>query len=227
MNNHPQNAKEFVELVANLRFDNAFNPYSDQCADFDRQDAAHIRRRNLVTVLDAAIDRGVHSIWVARDLGYRGGRRTGLALTDEVHLRAHADLFGTSPLARSTNGPVMAERTATVIWQMLAAIKQPVFLWNVFPLHPHAAGDSMSNRCHTRSERLACRHIMAGLIHLLSPRRVLAIGRDAQLALEDLGVTAEKVRHPSYGGQTEFIAGVRAHYSLASADRQEAMPLFA
>lgn len=227
MSDHPQNAEEFVELVAALRFDDAFNPYSDLCSDFDRPDAARIRRHNLIMVLDAAIDRGVDSIWVARDLGYRGGRRTGLALTDEVHLSAHADLLGTPPLARSTNGPAMAERTATVIWQMLIAIRQPVFLWNVFPLHPHEAGDPMSNRCHTRGERLACRHIMVGLIHLLSPSRVLAIGRDAQLALEDLGVTAEKVRHPSYGGQAEFIAGVSTHYGLDSSDTQEAAPLFA
>lgn len=227
MSDHPQNAEEFVELVAALRFDDAFNPYSDLCSDFDRPDAARIRRHNLIMVLDAAIDRGVDSIWVARDLGYRGGRRTGLALTDEVHLGAHADLLGTPPLARSTNGPAMAERTATVIWQMLIAIRQPVFLWNVFPLHPHDAGDPMSNRCHTRGERLASRHIMVGLIHLLSPSRVLAIGRDAQLALEDLGVTAEKVRHPSYGGQSEFIAGVSTHYGLDASDTQQAAPLFA
>lgn len=227
MNDHPQSAAEFVELVADLRFEDAFNPYSDLCSDFDRPDAAQIRRHNLTMVLEAAIDRGVDSIWVARDLGYRGGRRTGLALTDEVHLSAHADLLGTPPLSRSTNGPAVAERTATVIWQMLIAIRQPVFLWNVFPLHPHAAGDPMSNRCHTRSERLACRHVMVGLIQLLLPQRVLAIGRDAQLALEDLGVAAEKVRHPSYGGQAEFIEGVRNRYGLAASDKQETFPLFA
>ncbi|WP_127754792.1 uracil-DNA glycosylase [Devosia sp. 1566] len=227
MTNNPQNAAEFVELVAALKFEDAFNPYSDLCSDFDRPDAAQIRRHNLVMVLDAAIDRGVESIWVARDLGYRGGRRTGLALTDEAHLTAHADLLGTPPLMRSTNGPEVAERTATVIWQMLIAIRQPVFLWNVFPLHPHAPGEPMSNRCHTRSERLASRHVMVGLIHLLSPQRVLAIGRDAQLALEDLGVTAEKVRHPSYGGQAEFMEGVSTHYGLGLANKHETLPLFA
>lgn len=224
----PKNAEEFVELVASLRFDDAFNPYSDLCSNFDQPDAAEIRRQNLLVVLEAAIDRGVDSIWVARDLGYRGGRRTGLALTDEVHLTSHADLLGTAPLPRSTTGPVVAERTASVIWQMLMAIKQPMFLWNVFPLHPHVAGDPLSNRCHTRSERLACRHVMIGLIQLLSPRRILAIGRDAQLALEDLGVAAEKVRHPSYGGQAEFIEGVCTHYGLARPEEKHgALPLFA
>ncbi|MER8389491.1 uracil-DNA glycosylase [Mesorhizobium sp. M0965] len=227
MTEHPHNAEEFVKLVADLRFEDAFNPYSDRCSDFDQPDAADIRRHNLMAVLDAAIERGVASIWVARDLGYRGGRRTGLALTDEVHLPAHADLLGTAPLSRSTTGPVVAERTATVIWQMLKAIGQPVFLWNVFPLHPHAAGDPLSNRCHTRRERQACRHVMIGLIHLLSPRRVLAIGRDAQLALEDLGVAADKVRHPSYGGQAEFIEGVSTHYGLQNLGKEATLPLFA
>lgn len=226
MTDYPENAEAFVELVAGLRFDDAFNPYSDLCSEFDQPDAAEIRCKNLLVVLEAAIDRGVDSIWVARDLGYRGGRRTGLALTDEVHLTAHADLLGTAPLPRSTTGPIVAERTATVIWQMLMTIRQPVFLWNVFPLHPHVAGSPLSNRCHTRSERLACRHVMVGLIHLLSPQRILAIGRDAQLALEDLGVAAEKVRHPSYGGQAEFIAGVSAHYGLAPSEKQGTFPLF-
>jgi hypothetical protein len=227
MTGHPQTAQEFVELVASLEFSNAFNPYSDTCLRFDRPDAASIRRSNLLLVLEAAIDKRVDSIWVARDLGYRGGRRTGLALTDEVHLDAHAHLLGTPPLAKSTIGPTIAERTATVIWQMLAAIQQPVFLWNVFPLHPHDAGDPQSNRCHTRQERLACRHIMTALMYLLNPRSVLAIGRDAQLALEDLGIAAEKVRHPSYGGQTEFIDGVSQHYGLSQSSIGARLPLFA
>lgn len=220
-------ARDFVELVANLRFDDAFNPYSDFCPDFDRPDAAAIRRDNLAHVLEAALDRGVGTIWVARDLGYRGGRRTGLALTDEAHLDAHARLFGAVSLARSTNGPAVAERTATVIWRMLMSIREPVFLWNVFPLHPHEAGLPMSNRCHTRTERQACRHVMVTLMELLAPESVLAIGRDAEAALADLGIAARGVRHPSYGGQSEFVDGVRQHYGLPVTISEETLPLFA
>lgn len=226
MTKHPQTAEEFVELVTALEFSNAFNPYSEVCQDFDQPDAAVIRRSNLLFVLEAAIENSVDSIWVARDLGYRGGRRTGLALTDEAHLEHHARLLGTPPLSKSTIGPSVAERTATVIWQMLVAIQQPVFLWNVFPLHPHEAGDPQSNRCHTRRERQACQHIMVGLINLLQPRSVLAIGRDAQLALQDLGIAAEKVRHPSYGGQTDFIEGVSQFYGLSRLPADEPLPLF-
>lgn len=206
---------EFVQRVATLKFDCVFNPYAEACADHDEADAPAIRRRNLTLVLDAAVAHGIDSLWIARDLGYRGGRRTGLALTDDVHLPAHASLYGALPLTRATKGPAVAERTATVIWQVLKDLDRPIFLWNVFPLHPHERDDPLSNRCHTRSEREACRPLLMWLLATLQPKTVVAIGRDAQLALADLGVAAEKVRHPSYGGQAEFIDGVYAHYGVA------------
>jgi Uracil DNA glycosylase superfamily len=207
-------ADTFVNRVAELSFDCAFNPYSDSCADHDGADAPAIRRSNLALVLEAAITQGVDSLWIARDLGYRGGRRTGLALTDEIHLAAHASLFGALPLAQATKGPAVAERTATIIWQVLKEIDRPIFLWNVFPLHPHERGDPMTNRCHTRAERYACRPLLMWLLDALQPKTVVAIGRDAQFALADLDVKVEKVRHPSYGGQAEFVAGAYALYGL-------------
>jgi hypothetical protein len=206
--------EKFVQRVAELKFDCVFNPYADACVDHDNKDAPAIRRRNLALVLNAAVTHGVDSVWIARDLGYRGGRRTGLALTDEVHLVAHASLFGALPLRRATKGPVVAERTATIIWQALMDLQRPIFLWNVFPLHPHEQDDPLSNRCHTSAERQACRPLLMWLLETLQPKTVLAIGRDAQLALADLGVAAQKVRHPSYGGQAEFIDGVSALYRI-------------
>jgi hypothetical protein len=159
---------------------------------------------------------GVDSVWIARDLGYRGGRRTGLALTDDVHLVEHAALFGAPPLARATKGSAVAERTATVIWQVLKNLQRPIFLWNVFPFHPHERNDPMSNRCHTRDERQACRHLLTWLIDALQPKSVIAIGRDAQIALSDLEIAACQVRHPSYGGQSEFIDGMYVHYCVGA-----------
>lgn len=226
MTNRASIAGDFVRMVADLEFENAFNPYSDVCPDFDRPDAAAVRRDNLTMVLEAALERGVETVWVARDLGYRGGRRTGLALTDEMHLDAHGRLLGVNGLDRSTKGPAVAERTATVIWRMLMSIGQPVFLWNVFPLHPHEPGRPMSNRCHTRAERLACKHIMVQLLDLLAPDAVLAIGRDAESALADLGIVAAKVRHPSYGGQAEFVDSISRQYGLMAGSVEQTLPLF-
>lgn len=204
----------FIASLASLRFKNAFNPYADACPDHDASDAPVVRRSNLAMVLDAALAQGVESVWIARDLGYRGGRRTGLPLTDEVHLASHGNLYGSLPLARATRGPIVGERTAHVIWDVLSVINRPVFLWNVFPLHPHAAGNPLSNRCHTRSEREASLPLLVWLLDVLSPRSVFTIGRDAQHALNDLRIPATTVRHPSYGGQRDFVQAMFRHYRV-------------
>ena len=211
------NVGDFVDRLTALKFDNVFNPYSDISPEDDRSDAAAIRRQNLAVVLAAAIENGVDAMWIARDLGYRGGKRTGLALTDDAHIAAHGALFGTSELRRATRGPQVAERTATVIWDVLAEVGKPVFLWNVFPLHPHEFDDPSSNRTHTRSERVSARPFLVWLIDNLRPRSLVAIGRDAQQALADLGIQDDvtQVRHPSYGGQREFEQGILGAHGLA------------
>jgi uracil-DNA glycosylase len=214
------NVDDFLDDLSDLRFPHAFNPYSEKCAVHDVDEAPAIRRKNLEAILLAATTNGIDSLWIGRDLGYRGGRRTGLPLTDEAHLSSHASIFGCTSLARATKGPMVAERTATIIWRMLERVGRPVFLWNVFPLHPHEQGDPLSNRCHTRTERQACRSLLVWLLRTLNPRHVVAIGKDAQSALADLGIPAVGVRHPSYGGQAEFITGITTLYKLPKAGRE-------
>jgi hypothetical protein len=206
-----------------------FNPYSDCCPEHDRPDADSVRRRNLLRCLEFAIEARVDTIWIARDLGYRGGRRTGVPLTDEVNLPVAASLMGQICLDRATHGPAVAERTAAVVWNILSQIGAPVFLWNVFPLHPHELTETFSNRCHTKGEREATWPLLLALIKLLEPRRIVAIGRDAAIALNGLDVHLETVRHPSYGGQAEFLSGLSRIYGVAhaSSDTKESkLPLF-
>lgn len=207
-------ARDFIDHLVRLRFRGVFNPYAEACPTCDKAEAATIRCRNLESVLDAALQRRVASIWVARDLGYRGGRRTGLALTDEVNLPSHAAQFGIPKLHRATTGPIVAERTADVVWKMLRMIDQPVFLWNVFPLHPHGIHSPMTNRRHTRAERQECSCFLEWLIMKLRPRTVVGLGRDAFDALNDMHVRAAPIRHPSFGGQHEFMSGIAKLYDL-------------
>ena len=96
--------------------------------------------------------------------------------------------------------------------RVLNRIGEPAVLWNIFPLHPHESGDPFSNRCHTRAEREATWPLLTALIAMIRPRRIVAIGRDAGLALSGIGIPVHTVRHPSYGGQAEFIAGVYGIY---------------
>lgn len=218
--------QSFADALADTKLESVFNPYSDRCLVYDRPDAARLRKRNLVRCLEAALDSRVDTIWIARDLGYRGGRRTGIPLTDEVHLASAATLLGGIALARATAGPIVAERTAAVVWRVLARVGAPVVLWNIFPLHPHEAADSLTNRCHTRAEREATWPFLRALIQMVAPRRIVAIGRDAGLALSGIDIPVLTVRHPSYGGQTEFTSGVHSIYGIEqTASRVEPQPL--
>lgn len=204
----------FVDALAKVRLEHVFNPYADHCALHDQPDAIARRRRNLELSLTAAIDLNVTTIWLARDLGYRGGRRTGLALTDEAHLDAYSALFHGLPIQKATKGPAVSERTANTIWRMLMRLPQPVFLWNVFPLHPHEPDNPLSNRCHSARERNACEAFLHGVIRLLKPRLILAIGGEAHKAAAKMGIESIQVRHPSYGGQNIFIHQIEEAYNL-------------
>jgi hypothetical protein len=134
--------------------------------------------------------------------------------------------MGGIALDRATRGPVVAERTAAIVWNLLSRLGEPAVLWNIFPLHPHEPEDPFSNRCHTRSERDAAWPLLTGLIEMIKPRRLVAIGRDAGMALANLDISVELVRHPSYGGQAEFISGVGKIYGLVDVRRgQETLPL--
>jgi hypothetical protein len=204
----------FVEALTAIHLEDVFNPYSDRCMLHDRADAAERRRANLLAVVEAACEDGIDSVWIARDLGYRGGRRTGLPLTDEIHLQTFSEIYGGLALSRATTGPPVAERTAAIIWRVLTQINRPVFLWNIFPLHPFEPGDPLSNRCHTRAEREVFQDLLFTLLEMLHPKSIIAIGRDAHQSLVDLAIDCHAVRHPSYGGQTEFIRGMNELYNL-------------
>ena len=72
-------------------------------------------------------------------------------------------------------------------------LEEDVLLWNVVPTHP---GTATSNRGPSRREVEAA---LPFARELARGRRVLAVGRVAQAALE-----APYVRHPSHGGATAF-----------------------
>ena len=155
------------------------------------------------------------SMWIGRDLGYRGGRRTGLAFTDDVHVKAHAKRWSLS-LQRPTKGEVVAERTATIVWRVLSSVDATVFLWNVFPLHPHEPENPFSNRPHNSRERETGEEILAQLVQLLRPSKLVAVGNDAERTAHRVArkEMVKKVQHPSYGGQPTFLRQMAQLYGL-------------
>ena len=207
--------QQFVSQLSNLRFVNAFNPYFDRCSVHDLEDAPQRRSALLADMLAKATSAEVDSIWIGRDLGFRGGRRTGMALTDDVHFQAHLSRWGISQ-TKPTLGRPVSERTATIIWEVLEQIDVPIFLWNVFPLHPHGPDSPFTNRAHNAKEREAGTEILEQLIQMLRPKRLIAVGNDAEKVLDKISGRGStlKVRHPSYGGQTEFSRQIRELYGI-------------
>jgi hypothetical protein len=208
------NAPEFVERLATFRSEFVFNPYSERCSLYDAQNAPEIRKQNLIGFLEAVVARNVETIWFGRDFGYRGGRRTGLALTDEVHLEDFSRSFNLPNIKRATIGPVFKERTASEVWKLIRRISEPPLLWNAFPFHPFEPNSPMTNRCHSGSEFQATENLLSALLDWIRPKQILALGRDAEAAVKRFGYKCIHVRHPSYGGQTEFASAISSIYGL-------------
>lgn len=203
-------ANEFVGRLAELRFEHAFNPYADRCSVYDLPDAPTLRRDALVSVINRALERETDSLWVGFCPGHQGARRTGLAFTDDYVLQAHGERWGLN-LPRPTTGAWIKEPTTQAVWKELPRVKERVFLWNVFPLHPHEPGEPFSNREPNAQEFAAGREALRELTDALNPARLVAIGKVAAKEIEGAGGGREvvAVRHPGHGGQREFAAAIR------------------
>ena len=207
---------EFVDELSGISLPNVFNPYRDVCTVSDHPASPSLRCQNLTFFLNTMLKDETRSIWLGRDLGYRGGRRTGIPLTDEFHLNALQDTFGVFGVEKATTDqekPVK-ERTASEVWKMLTLIGQPTLLWNVFPFHPFDEDDPLSNRRHTAQEFDLCRDILTTVFNWLEPTTVIALGADAEGAVLSIGRKCNRVRHPSYGGQADFAREICKIYEL-------------
>lgn len=204
--------RAFVAALADVQLHGVFNPYRDHCQMHDLANAAAMRRKNLREYLAVVERLRTDTIWMGRDLGYRGGRRTGLALTDEARLPMFAAYYAGFAPSKATKGPSVAERTAAEIWAVLAHLERPPLLWNVFPFHPHDRDDPMTNRRFVAHELAEVTDLNRTLITWLGIRRIVCIGQDATAYAATFGVEVECVRHPSYGGVTEFRQGMQRIY---------------
>jgi hypothetical protein len=90
---------------------------------------------------------------------------------------------------------------------MLQGFTARVFLWNVFPLHSYEPGEPFINRAHNARERSTGEEVLVELCLMLGPKRPVASGNDAANCLRRVVADREsaQVRHPSYGGQSDFL----------------------
>ncbi|ALN75782.1 uracil-DNA glycosylase family protein [Aureimonas sp. AU20] len=190
-----------------------FNPYAGFDAEIEDADAPATRRRNLQRYLAAMADHGVRDLWLGEAPSRFGARRTGVPFTGDGRLADLSERLRLEPpLARVTREtlPIRESGTSREIWNAMPA-SLPLF-WNavLFHPHPHRGALPLRNRRPTWTEIAEHREVLATIVAIFAPRRILCIGRVAQRAADGLGIPATYVRHPAQGGAVRFRAGVAA-----------------
>ena len=175
-----------------------------------------IRRRNLRLYLEELDAIGPRLLLVGEAVSHRGGRLTGIPFVSESVMLNGVDLANGTRVLGADRGyrkadlstRLSTEASATMVWGTIRNIEPLPLLWNAFPFHPFVAGNPLSNRMPTSEELRIGERFARRLNHLFDIEHVAAIGNQASFTLTRLGIAHEKVRHPSQGGKTKFVAGM-------------------
>jgi hypothetical protein len=167
-----------------------------------------LRRTNLERYLDR-VGIGADTVLVAEAPGWRGMTNTGVPFTS---MRELGPEYLTPP---EPTAPW--EASSRVVQAALAQWNGPLPLtWAIFPHHPFAAPDRLTNRTPRPAEVRDGAPVALALLGALRASsstgrvRVVAVGRKAQGALALAGIDADAVRHPAQGGAKQFTEQVLA-----------------
>lgn len=103
-----------------------------------------------------------------------------------------------------------AENTATIVWNYLATKKSTPLFWNSFPYHPHPAGNENKNRVPTKKEIEFGVKFLHTLHSIFESEVIAGIGVSGVACAQQAfpGLEIKYIRHPSFGGKSEFIKGM-------------------
>lgn len=192
---------EFItELVMQKNTATVSNPYLNQnIAD------------NLRLYLNAMVKmEGKRILLVGEAPGYNGCKTTGIPFTSgKAFERFDHPLL--KDIGRQIKlSKIESENTATIVWEYLSKKATTPLFWNSFPFHPHPKGNENKNRAPTSEEvEIGIDHLKR-LHSLYKPDVVAGIGGKgvecAKKAFSKENIVY--IRHPSFGGKSEFIAGM-------------------
>ena len=209
---------DFLNLLKEAPPSEVFNPWWEVDFDNDKyNDSYKVRQQNLRSYFLERLDT-VQYIMLAEALGYQGGHFTGIPMTSERLLlgkleekKLFANHVFTGKHQRTSkeklNQKGFSEPTATIVWGELVRfnLTHKTILWNSFPWHPYNNENGfLSNRTPTPSERKIGREVLKYLIAKISNVRFLAIGRQAEQQLAEIGEPCDVFRHPAHGGANLF-----------------------
>ena len=217
----------FINKLQSYQGKDVFNPWRDFDPDTEiGPEAPALRCANLRRYLE--LRQQAHYLFIAEALGYQGGHFSGVAITSErILLGQHKDVRPESvlgqwqyertskPSSEQLNATQRAkgfnEPTDTVVWSTLqnhGVAAFDVILWNIFPWHPHKAGNLLTNRTPSTPELDVGVEFAKMLLELVPGMQIVAIGQKAADTLSRYGIGCTAVRHPSMGGAETFRAQV-------------------
>lgn len=188
-----------------------FNPWHDEDPELDVEGAAELRRGNLLGYLES-FSAAPPILMVGEAPSWRGCRFSGIAFTAEAMLVDDGFPVNGHRTSAFRERP-LAEQSATLVWGALLDHFPRFLLWNALPVHPHPEGEPLANRTPGKREVDAFADLLHGVVEVVEPRCVLAVGRTGEGALERLGVECTYVRHPAHGGAVRFREGVEEAFA--------------
>lgn len=191
----------------------ADRPESPGVANQYGGDAGAHRRENLRRYLRHVAGLGARVVLAGEACGYRGSAVTGVPFTSRRLFSQDLGRWGLFVPGEYVTDESLpwSEVSATVVWRAVCQyLPLPPVTVNAFPFHPHVPGVQQSNRPLSGAERLEGTGFLRTLLALFPHAAVVAVGRQAALSLEEMGIpTVAALRHPAHGGATAFDAGLR------------------
>ena len=195
-------------------FNGLFNQYKDRNPHVDLTNAVDIRRQNLYNYFKS-FPKKPTVVFIGEAPGPWGCRFSGIPFTGERQLLMKELPFSGNQSSR--NKPKIEVRKATpyvsnsarIFWGVMRQYHPKFFVWNCVPIHPYKKGNILSVRTPTTEEVMHYSNLLAEILSLLKPKKIIAVGKKAEFSLNKLGIPCIYVRHPSQGGAVKFRNGIR------------------
>ncbi len=201
--------KQFIQTIAKPQHNGLFNPWSQRSEDDLWPDADLQRQARLFQHLSAPHPQ---LVLIGEAAGYQGCRYSGIPFTSERLI-----LEGQIPRVQTPKSERISSRTrpwsepsATIVWKTLNTLgfAESTVLFNAVPWHPEGKKGPASNRTPTRVEKDIGVSYLEQFLLLFPHISIAALGNISSHTLTILGVPHTKVRHPAYGGATQFRDGL-------------------
>lgn len=196
--------KKFInKLKAQDSNEFVFNPWKNATGD-DILDAAEIRCSNLERYLTDHKD--AKYIVIAESPSY-GAKYTGIAMTSEEVTKKHPEIFNgikTTSMDGNTH-----ENTATMVWDCIKPQHKDFVLWNAFAFNSH--DEKGSPRTPSKKEIVEQKSILEIFLEMFKDKEIISLGKTSEKLLNALGYKSNYIRHPSCGGKTKFLEGMKKY----------------